>query len=406
MPEMNEPGGAAATGKDVYLKGGVVEVTFDGGLDVVKDKAKEKPPHWQLGMKTEDKDYVPKWRANSQRGSGFYSKRPIVLKVPGAGGKMDVTVKVKITESRNVSGKGKLLAAIGTLRIEGECPLSAGDHTVKCKIVDMPDEIGWYRGAAVWGLEIPSANMTLALNASYHEVFGILGDPLKPMYAGGVWVEALRMLCERARVVGTKLSGKKAAVIRITKYCFADHDLVYDTYGGAPSFYDPWPATFALERYLKEETSQATRSNCHDQGNAVHVLAGALGIRVERVRLEPYGYIHPTNLLGWAGYGKLCNSPFFHENTDAMYVPRFQIPGIPGVPMILAPEYYRTAFGHHVFCGFDGKIFDACAGPHLGTEDPAQYCSASIDDHPALYMGLWSPGTPPLRILGDMQSVT
>ena len=39
----------------------------------------------------------------------------------------------------------------------------------------------------------------------------------------------------------------------------------------------------------------------------------------------------------------------------------------------------RTGFGNHAFAAFNGYVFDACAGPALGTQTEAQYISDTID---------------------------
>jgi hypothetical protein len=39
----------------------------------------------------------------------------------------------------------------------------------------------------------------------------------------------------------------------------------------------------------------------------------------------------------------------------------------------------RWGFDGHVFCELDDRIYDACIGPHLGTETRSQYIDAAID---------------------------
>ena len=39
----------------------------------------------------------------------------------------------------------------------------------------------------------------------------------------------------------------------------------------------------------------------------------------------------------------------------------------------------RSSFGNHTFARYAGNIFDACAGPYLGTQTEAQYVSDTID---------------------------
>lgn len=48
-------------------------------------------------------------------------------------------------------------------------------------------------------------------------------------------------------------------------------------------------------------------------------------------------------------------------------------------PMLIAEEnYHRSQFGNHAFIEVEGKIADACAGPHMGTETLEEYISLAI----------------------------
>jgi hypothetical protein len=102
-------------------------------------------------------------------------------------------------------------------------------------------------------------------------------------------------------------------------------------------------------------------ANCYDQAAALQALAGAVGIKLEWLFLDPFGFIKTTNLLGVGS----CNNPFFKSNST---------------PKVIAQNNpNRTDFGNHAFCELNSKIWDACAGPHVGTEDRQQYLTASID---------------------------
>jgi hypothetical protein len=110
-------------------------------------------------------------------------------------------------------------------------------------------------------------------------------------------------------------------------------------------------------------------ANCYDQAGAVESLCGAAGIIVEWIYLDPYGFIKPTNLLG---YG-MCNNPFFLD------------PASPTKKMMGINDGGRTSFGNHAFSRWSLKILDACAGPHVGTESDSEYVDNSIDDQTTLY---------------------
>lgn len=379
MSQVGEPVAKATVDDAPYLKGAVTSLTFNGTIRVFRNKGVVSPPHWEDGADLADTDYRQTWRPGSSGPGAYYSKRPAVVKVPGAGGDMQVKVIVTIAESKNVSGNGRLIGVLGTLTIEGECPTGAGTHTVMARITNMPDEIGWYRGNIVWGLEVESAQMSIPLGASFAELFAILDTPLQPAFAVGVWVEALRLACEEARVVGVPLSDKPMAAARVVKYCFNDHGLFYDCTSGAPAYgCGGYGGTFKLESYIKQT---AIFANCYDQAGAIQVLAGCVGVHLTWIYLDPFGYINLTRLLGWHVDG-LCNSPFFDFDISRMYVPQF--------------DPTRTAFGNHAFCEYGGRVFDACAKPHLGSADRAGYCREGIDSDLRLYNVArgWIPGSP------------
>jgi hypothetical protein len=46
---------------------------------------------------------------------------------------------------------------------------------------------------------------------------------------------------------------------------------------------------------------------------------------------------------------------------------------------VLVPQHSRDYFVNHAFVVDDGRVFDACAGPHLGTEDIETYTVNMID---------------------------
>lgn len=76
----------------------------------------------------------------------------------------------------------------------------------------------------------------------------------------------------------------------------------------------------------------------------------------------PFGYITSTTLIGWPGP---CNTPFFISAGTAQSVGE--------------NDPARTGFGNHAFILFNGQIMDACAGPHVGTENKDAYVAAAID---------------------------
>jgi len=357
MTDMGESiTGSVELDEDVpVLRAKVTEVKFLSKVKVALAKAAVPVPHWAEGADVED---------------GRFSKRPAVIVVKGssAAGTLNVQaveVKVQILECKNISGQGRLLGVLRDLTIEGECPLGVGTHTVQARIQELPEGIQWIWGNMVWVLEVPSANHDWALNITRIEVFSILDTPI-PVFQDdvGVWAEVLRFLCRFAGVVN--VTDKRDAATRVTRYAHGSHRLFYDSAGGGRSLYGVGQrgGTFQLASYLARVSAYA---NCYDQAAAIQTLSGALGVKLSWVFLEPFGFIHATNLLG---YGR-CNNPFFLGNGTPQMVDR--------------DDASRTPFGNHAFCAFEPKLLDACAGPHTGTEGYQEYVDASIDDGTLLY---------------------
>lgn len=355
-----------------YLRAEVIKVVFETPIKVAVNKTTVQEPHWETGQAVEEST----WALGQQQISGLYSKRPAVYLNKSGGGSRVATVTVKVTAS-NVSGTGKLIGVLSSLRFEGDCPLGAGEHIVVAELKDVPEAFMGYGGNMGWTLE--GSELSAALNGTRVEVFFIYGKPHKA-YQDGVWIEALRFLSVRALLRGT--TAPADAVAKIVRYCHGAHGLKYDSAGGGRSRYGVRGSggSFRLSGYMVRDQPTA---NCYDQAGAVESLCGAAGIIVEWIYLDPYGFIKPTNLLG---YG-LCNNPFFLSSTP----PTRKIIGINDVD--------RTPFGNHAFSRWSSKILDACAGPHLGSESASEYVDAAIDDQTNLYQyysGL-RPGTP-----GDM----
>ena len=328
------------------IEGEVVAVTWKSNIKVARKKATIKKPHWKKGQDVND---------------GAGSKRAAVYLVKSKSASRDVEVKVNITKSEAVTGKSKLVGTIGDLQIEGECGTSAGKHTVSAKIKELPDKISWNKGDILWGLEIPSIPRSITLkNSTRAEVFVILDKPAT-FYKKGVWVEALRFLCDKVSVPGD--TDGPAAIKKIATYCHSSHGLRYDTTSGAPVYgCGGQGGTFKLDKYIKATLKVV---NCYEQAGAVQSLSGALGIATkwcyQGTSPKIFGYIKATDLIG---VGQ-CNNPFYKSNSSAKIVPDKD------------PD--RTGFGNHAFCELSSNILDACAGPHTGTENATQYLNASVD---------------------------
>ncbi|MDC0717874.1 hypothetical protein [Nannocystis bainbridge] len=367
MVQIGEPVGVSgASSPPPDWAAEVIEVSFNSGIAAARDKAAIRAPHWSIG---EDLSDLWKLTQSLRLPEAPYSKKAAVYLVEGAGGPREVEVKVRVSKCVNISGMGKLVGSLGLIVIEGECPLAVGQHTVKAQIRELPEAIAHLRGLLQWGMEADKFGCW-ALNASLVELFFILARPIAA-YTPGVWVEALRLVCLRGPVLGFKPDEEARVVANITRYCHSDHEMKYDTLGGDASFDVAGDGgAFNLSNYLARATSTL---NCYDQAGAVQALAGAVGVVVSWIYLAPFGCIHTTDLVG---VGR-CNNPFFAF--------------IGSEPVVAPDDPQRTAFGNHAFVEH-GKIHDACAGPHIGTESRPQYVATTIDAVATREQG-YDPGT-------------
>jgi hypothetical protein len=260
--------------------------------------------------------------------------------------------------------------------MEGTFTLGSGEQTVALQITNMPSAVNWYRGDVTWKVETSTGSVDLQ-GSTRLEVFVVLAQPCTLFdKTGGVWMEVLRFLGEKGSILG--VNSAQQGLQQVASYLHWSHGLTYDTMSGASSYGVTGSGSgtingFHLNDYLSKVSPTA---NCYDQAGAIQTFAAALGIQCDWLFLNPYGYINETHLLGIPG---LCNNPFYQMNGS--------------LPLVTWNDPNRTAFGNHAFIRFNGFIFDACAGPHLGTEDPSQYVLSSIDARPLLYGPSFQPGT-------------
>jgi len=428
--QMGEPAAGGAGGGSAQRKeweGLVIEINFQTDITSARDRSAIAGPHWKEG-----EDPTDTWPLASTLGlgSGPFSKKAATYKVKAAGGPRTVEVKVRVTKCVNVSGTGTLRGIIGSLEIEGSCPLAAGEHTVSAQIKELPEKITYFHGLLNWRMEASDIGQ-VAMNGTLVELFFVLAQPDRA-YTPGVWVEALRIVCLRGPVTGLGKDEDVRAVANITRYCHTHHGMRYDCYIGASHFGVRWSGgTFELWNYIHKT---GLIVNCYDQAAAVQSLSGCLGIRSTWISLESYGFIRETDLVGWG----MCNNPFFKGDT--------------AVQRIGQNDAARTAFNHHTLIehgavgsslgaaigvgavggtlggGIGGAVegggvgalsgpqaggvvgplvgatvalkaegggymLDACAGPHMGTESRSQYVAAAIDTTTTLYGSLRRPGT-------------
>ena len=101
----------------------------------------------------------------------------------------------------------------------------------------------------------------------------------------------------------------------------------------------------------------------------------------------PFGYINTVNLIGVGP----CNNPVYEMAEEIEYWKdelndQGQLVSQPKTNTVLrtqicsADETQRSFFQTHAFVGvYDGRIFDACVGPALGTLQINDYMRSVID---------------------------
>jgi hypothetical protein len=350
-------------GKTIPLTGieaKIIEVSFISSIKVAIAKKQISAPHWKAGEKVAYKQVGYGAAKNNDYGSCSIKPAAYSLAVMTNGYYADV--KINVTKLENISGTAVLNGRLLGLEFEGEFQLSTGIHIVRVKLTNSPDSIQWYKAPIKWRLKVKNKPAVKALNSTFVEVFFILDVPAV-FYSNGTWAEALRFLCNKIGIINTKKDKSAASII--TQYSHGKHGLYYDSKEGGRSYYGVSGdgGLFKLENYLNRKSIFA---NCYDQAGAIQSLCGAVGVKLQWIFMNPFGYINETNLLGYGA----CNNPFFKMNGTKQIIGR--------------DDSDRTGFGNHAFCKLRG-IHDACAGPHRG-DSKEKYVTDSIDNKTKLYI--------------------
>ncbi|KAI9687114.1 MAG: hypothetical protein M1822_002525 [Bathelium mastoideum] len=157
-------------------------------------------------------------------------------------------------------------------------------------------------------------------------------------------------------------------------YCcsLAFHDFAfrYDIWDGRPSYgrVNNDGVYFRLHAYLSNIKAGPKLVNCYDQACIMKIclsLSPAID-SLEWIFMKPFGFIKTTVLIGRG----VCNNPFYGQAGRSKQ--RLCESNLPT----------RSKFNNHAFVrvgGADGKIVDACSGPHLGDETLGHFIDASID---------------------------
>lgn len=353
----NPMGTAGATTAPCTRFAGVVTqiTTIANAVPVTLARAAISGPWWDFGLQTA-----------AMRLPAHHSPKPAAVPT-GAGSDLEMTVVITVAVANGLSGQARLRGRIaGGPYWEGDFPAAAGSHNVTVRLPASTTLLEAHRGDIAWEAVVPGCG-THPVGRSRVEIYRIKENTTPVYLTAGRPAEGLRFIYDNMGVSGTDVgagvpAGALNATGRITSYLHHGHGLFYDTVQGG-AHYLTWGASmsFRLTDYIVKASGD--KVNCYDQASAVLVCAGLIGIRGHKRYVEPFGFITPTALVG----NVMCNNPFYSSNGTTAMVPR------------LHPD--RTSFGNHEFYmdTDSAKVFDACAGPHLGTEDYRPYLEASVD---------------------------
>jgi len=370
VSELGE-GSASASVKvdpDKYLKAKIIEVSFNKTYLSCRAKTVIDAPHWPAG--TPD--------------GYLQSKKAAVLQM---GEENICTAKVKVqVDSKGLSGNGALTGTLGNLIFEGEIPLGSGNHEVTVTLKKTPDSLTWDKGEMVW--EIDTNEFGAIAGTTLVELFFVYDDPARMKFfkEDGVWVEALRFIFDKGKLEGTQKVTD--GLRKVTKCCFELPYHQYEIKRGRAKFGGA-SGEFLLTDYMKSTDEEV---NCYDQTYAVITFSGALGQAVDGLFLQPFGFLKYTNLVGRGP----CNNPFpYSKYRDELanlsilrkLVARKKL-SKEDFLVVDVKDKCRSGFGNHMFCEFDGKIFDACAGVTLGEYDQLGYMRNGIDIEPNIPSGI------------------
>lgn len=393
MSEQGE-GSTVAKGKDdpnVYLRAKVKEVRFNGVYEACRALQVIAAPHWPA-----DNDGY------------MQSKKAAVYQIK-KGKTHTATIKLAV-DCKGMTSTGKLTGTLGKLIFEGEASLtnSTKEITVTVTLKETPASLHWAKGKMIWEMNA-GAHAALAGHTQV-ELFFVFDDPAKRKFFSedGVWIEALRFIFKEAKLEGAQKI--KDALRKVTECCFRLPQHKYEIEEGAPNF-GGYSGFFRLEKYMQPKKEAV---NCYDQAYAVIVFSGALGIPVDGLYIEPYGFLKLTQLVGWGN----CNNPFpgrkykFElRNLAKAKTGGLKLPIKEEYLVVDARDESRQPFGNHMFCAHSGNVYDACAGPAVGKHDPGGYLLNAVDTVIPVGMERYVPASAEAiaqntkRNLTDMQKI-
>ncbi|KAH7398523.1 hypothetical protein BKA66DRAFT_605583 [Pyrenochaeta sp. MPI-SDFR-AT-0127] len=140
-----------------------------------------------------------------------------------------------------------------------------------------------------------------------------------------------------------------------------------------------------LQLFGKTYEERPPKVNCMDQTGILGIcMSFACANEADQKSLgayfmTPFGFLHDSPLVGFAKDPNnpeivvKCNNPFTYTNQP--------------MPELWYPPTtdYRSYFDKHVFLEFRKSIWDACAGPYLGSGDLKAYLTTAIDREEGSY---------------------
>lgn len=377
---------AGTTAPCTRFEGKIIEITsIKNAVQVTAGSATVAAPYWtEPGAPYED---------------GANSTHPAAVPTE-AGSDLEMDIKIDVTKAEGLSGTGPLVGTLsdGTvIELKGSVPMSVGVHTVTVKTDTKTTRLARHRGDISWEVDAPGCGKRIVGHTRV-EIYRIVEETTPPYLTPGRPAEGLRFLYETISVgtpdvAGKAVAGVRSATASITTYCHGPHGLIYDTFKGGVGFLANGRTgiVFAMNDYIAKNGTNiggASASafpppapvpnmvNCYDQASAVLVFSGILGIDGHKRFVDKFGYINTTTLVG----GISTNNPFHRQVASRRIVPQM--------------DPARTPFGNHEFYmdRASAVVFDACAGPHIGTEDYFNYLDASVDTAMPTFGG--APGTP------------
>ena len=193
------------------------------------------------------------------------------------------------------------------------------------------------------------------------EIYGLTSQ-LPKFFFSRVRVDFLRAL-----VLPAHTSGAIDWTRYVIKAAFWDFGFKYASFHGGAARYAAGSTggTYDLRSWAREIGTKKDL-NCYDQAGLLQIALGLGPLAQSDVMwkyMKRYGFLRTTELVGRG----LSNNPFPRgpDAPDSLF-------------LIDNNNAGRSGFSNHAFIEVNGRIADACAGPHMGTESLQQYIDAAI----------------------------